>query len=560
MRPATSHKPDVQSSRFRGMTALWLLLCIGLELSGLTQSRAETFRVTTWNVGLQPGAAQPDASLTEIAGVLRNIDPDVILLQAVPDWRTCLELAELLKPLEYQVVVCSSFRSVSTGSTPQPQVAILSKRAAYFTWTQGWPGTKTEMGGVGFAALEMGTQRLGFFAALPAAQQSGPEIAKLLLAEMDVIKAWETNNVQTFVVASSSSPLSRNPPRVIHKLASALDHAGLVDAEEKLPEEAKPTLRLVEDHEARVGDGLFVGPQGFPTQTRVQSAPESAHLPLTCEIELDPERVALALDVRAEERRERAAQVSLARRKLATWIGSGLGVMTLIAGLIRLRARKTARASAPARPALPTKIEPTNATESPLPPVILVEAQDAMEGYEKKSLPPRLKPTLKLQSREVETSPSEEAPRYPKELPKTTLKIASRDHPQLETTEPATPPPIQADAGVEQGIVQELAGWLKQKLVHRLVSDRKQMLQAQQLATHMAAKLDDRLSRIEAQIQEQNQAYIRRIEELNRELAAAREENKELIRERIAQVKAEMEAARAKVLAEANLNSTSLRL
>jgi hypothetical protein len=76
----------------------------------------------------------------------------------------------------------------------------------------------------------------------------------------------------------------------------------------------------------------------------------------------------------------------------------------------------------------------------------------------------------------------------------------------------------------------------------------------------MAKTLDNRLSRIEAQIQQQNQAYVRRIEELNRELAVARDENRELIRERIAQVKAEMEAARARILAEADLDNTSLRL
>ena len=80
------------------------------------------------------------------------------------------------------------------------------------------------------------------------------------------------------------------------------------------------------------------------------------------------------------------------------------------------------------------------------------------------------------------------------------------------------------------------------------------------MAARKAPTLDTRLARIEAQIQQQNQAYIQRIEELNRELAAAREENRELIRERIAQVKAEMEAARARVLAEANLDNTSLRL
>ncbi len=116
------------------------------------------------------------------------------------------------------------------------------------------------------------------------------------------------------------------------------------------------------------------------------------------------------------------------------------------------------------------------------------------------------------------------------------------------------------DVSLRHGIIRELSGWLKQKLVRKLVSDRAQLMQAQQIATHMATTLDNRLSRIEARIEQQNQAYIRRIEELNQELAAAREENRELIRERIAQVKAEMEAARARVLAEANLDSTSFRL
>jgi hypothetical protein len=121
-------------------------------------------------------------------------------------------------------------------------------------------------------------------------------------------------------------------------------------------------------------------------------------------------------------------------------------------------------------------------------------------------------------------------------------------------------PLLTRDPEVREGVIKELSSWLKQRLVGKLVSDRAQLMQAQQLATKMASTLDNRLSRIEAQIQQQNQAYVRRIEDLNRELAAAREENRELIRERIAQVKAEMEAARAKVLAEADLDTTRLRL
>ena len=63
--------------------------------------------------------------------------------------------------------------------------------------------------------------------------------------------------------------------------------------------------------------------------------------------------------------------------------------------------------------------------------------------------------------------------------------------------------------------------------------------------------MDERLSRIELQLQQQNQTYERRIERLNKELAAAKEESRALIRAQIAAVKAEMQTARARLLAEA---------
>jgi archaellum component FlaC len=70
------------------------------------------------------------------------------------------------------------------------------------------------------------------------------------------------------------------------------------------------------------------------------------------------------------------------------------------------------------------------------------------------------------------------------------------------------------------------------------------------METHEAAALkvlavDERLARIETQIQNQTQAYESRIEELTRELNNAKEENREMIQGRINQLKAEMEAARA---------------
>ena len=106
----------------------------------------------------------------------------------------------------------------------------------------------------------------------------------------------------------------------------------------------------------------------------------------------------------------------------------------------------------------------------------------------------------------------------------------------------------QATAIVRKGLMPQLSHWLKEKLVRKLISDRAGLLETQEVATLRALEVDERLARIEAQIQQQNAAYEGRIDELTRELVSAKEENRELIRAKIAQVKAEMEAARVRAM------------
>lgn len=99
---------------------------------------------------------------------------------------------------------------------------------------------------------------------------------------------------------------------------------------------------------------------------------------------------------------------------------------------------------------------------------------------------------------------------------------------------------------VREGVIASLSRWLKQKAVQRLVSDRAQLLATQEAAGLKVLAVDQRLARIEHQIQQINQEYERRIDDLLKELIAAKEENRELIRAKIALVKAEMEKARFK--------------
>jgi hypothetical protein len=108
----------------------------------------------------------------------------------------------------------------------------------------------------------------------------------------------------------------------------------------------------------------------------------------------------------------------------------------------------------------------------------------------------------------------------------------------------------QHSANVSASLVVTLGQWLKQKLVRRLLADRAQLIATQQASTLKVMKVDERLARIEEQVHEQNRAYERRIEKLTEELNAAKEENRDLIRAQINKVKAEMEAARARLVSD----------
>jgi hypothetical protein len=114
----------------------------------------------------------------------------------------------------------------------------------------------------------------------------------------------------------------------------------------------------------------------------------------------------------------------------------------------------------------------------------------------------------------------------------------------------AEPKADSTSAAMRDGLLSHVSQWLKEKLVRRLIADRTQLLEMHESATRKTIEVDQRLARVEHQIQQQNQVYERRIVELTRELEAARDDNRELIRAQIAKVKAEMEAARNRVLTE----------
>lgn len=85
----------------------------------------------------------------------------------------------------------------------------------------------------------------------------------------------------------------------------------------------------------------------------------------------------------------------------------------------------------------------------------------------------------------------------------------------------------------QQAIRSGVMGWMREKVVRTLFSQRAELLDAQQKAEAEMRELEQRLEQLHAPLQERITAYELRIEELERDLAAKGEENRELIGARI---------------------------
>lgn len=126
----------------------------------LTASAAvggEPLRVATWNIGwrgdVYTGATE--AMAEEAAVLLRHTNPDIILLQGVPDAEFCESLLGNLEPLEFQVTVCSAFDAPETGPDPG-QVAILARWPSKAAGAHLWPIGELNHSGRGFAFARYG--------------------------------------------------------------------------------------------------------------------------------------------------------------------------------------------------------------------------------------------------------------------------------------------------------------------------------------------------------------------------------------------------------------------
>jgi hypothetical protein len=582
---------------------------------------ADTIRVTTWNLESAPVAGRTNAAagtnqtgiqqaaaaskkqklesatvagrtnaaagtnqprIRQAAAALKKLNPDVILLQAVRDWQMCDQLAQALKPAEYNVLICSSFQDPRTGTARRQQVAILAKRKAYFSWSEAWraKGKAALPGGLAFAALQFGKQRIGFFsvqAATPAARAADPgqgaanlrtqaALVAQLLEQVGSVTNWVANRAQVLLVGGTFDPGTQDELAAQETPLQLLEEAGFGDAFVQVPAAERVTRPGRAGQPGATVDYIFTQPAGCATNPRIPSTPGFAHRPVACDVELDPAKAvaaqAEALPAREAPRSSQPSQVKSEAKPS--------------------EAARIAPPKQPAQPAvaapspIPTPTAPHEAFKRPL---VIAAALTGIGtlaalawilGRRGRALPP---PTPALLTAGGEDggfvassytvvvgtrSATEPAPAGPQSAPAPRplirIETAGATQTQAEVLRrralAAEQRAERATAVIRSGLIPHLRQWLKQKLVRKLMADRAQLLGTQQAATLKAVAVEERLARIEQQIQRQNSAYQERIEALTRELIAAREENRELIRARIVQVKAEMEAARVRLMAQ----------
>jgi FtsZ-binding cell division protein ZapB len=97
-----------------------------------------------------------------------------------------------------------------------------------------------------------------------------------------------------------------------------------------------------------------------------------------------------------------------------------------------------------------------------------------------------------------------------------------------------------AHDAIRSGVMEQL----KEKAMSSLVSQRSDMMEAQHAAAAEMAELERRLNELQTPLQDRLRAYEGRIADLEKALAAKGEENRELIKAKIALMRKQLDAER----------------
>lgn len=269
-----------------GSLFLWLLLGPALL--------ADTVRVMSWNLKYFPNGSPKEApaevqlaNIETAAETIEALAPDVLLLQEVRDWEACEQLARALDPLDYKVVVCSSFGN-------RQECAILARYYADAAWSERW---KQDQGrritrGYAFASLRIKGRSVEFYSLHLKSNRGGTpgsNIAQREAAIQQLIEhASEMEKIfeGPFVVGGDFNTSRDQPHLEGERTLELLEKAGFSDPSAQLPLGDRVTLPGKGKYRDTTFDYLLF--RGFkqPGKFQVPKAKVSDHRPVLIELDL----------------------------------------------------------------------------------------------------------------------------------------------------------------------------------------------------------------------------------------------------------------------------------
>jgi endonuclease/exonuclease/phosphatase family metal-dependent hydrolase len=236
------------------------------------------------------------------AGVLRQLDPDILLLQEVKDYDACARLAEGIRPGTYQTAICSAFRQ--GRALGKQQVAILAKYPAQAAWAERWKSMEgiDPPRGFAFAWFKIGGADVGIYCVhlksnLVRGRDKEAENAKnirkreiaadQLLAHTHDMIARAIPSVNGFIVGGDFNTNKDQELFAKETSLTKLGGGGFRSCMEGLPIAERVTHPGSHEYPDATFDYLL-GKNLTLGKPLITKSDVSDHFPVTCEVQLSP--------------------------------------------------------------------------------------------------------------------------------------------------------------------------------------------------------------------------------------------------------------------------------
>lgn len=306
--------------------ALIVALLVGCKETHQQQQPAPKIRVVSWNLNWFPGKIETPSEeaakkhMVAAQAALKELKPDILLLQEVRDWQAAEELCSVVPGLQVQVV--SKFKD-----RPQNQV-IATKLPVDSTWSADWNHSNDgPPRGYTFAAIELPGKRFLLTYSLHLKSNVGApvpnvfkrqESAKQLLTHTDeMLELYSPRGACFFVVAGDMNTSLDDAKFEKERTLPALMKAGFRWTFDGVPFAQRITIPKEGSYPDNCFDHIFTLGLGKQTAS-VHSYPGiSDHNPVILDLVLPQTPVEETLDVNAGLKLLKSAQPAEREKEIA---------------------------------------------------------------------------------------------------------------------------------------------------------------------------------------------------------------------------------------------------